>query len=102
MKEIVIIQRIFPEYQKPIFDAIHKKIDFTLLHSNDKSGIKQVDSTYSVQIKKWQYGKGETHLFLNVFGYIKRNKPQIIIHELAVGILSLPLVMLKRKTLSKA
>lgn len=97
MKEIVIIQRIFPEYQKPIFDAIHKKIDFALLHSNDKSGIKQVDSPYSVQIKKWQYGKGETHLFLMVFGYIKRNKPQIIIHELAVGILSLLLVMLRRK-----
>jgi glycosyltransferase involved in cell wall biosynthesis len=52
-----------------------------------------------VQIKKWQYGRGDTHLFLRVFGYIKKNKPKVIIHEQAVGILSLPLAMLARKIL---
>jgi glycosyltransferase involved in cell wall biosynthesis len=97
VKEIIIIQRIFPEYRKPIFDAIHRQIDFTLLHSKNNSGIKQTSAPYSVQIKQWQYGKGDTRLFFRVFGYIKRNKPKIIIHELAVGILSLPLVVLARK-----
>ena len=97
MKKIVIVQRIFPEYRKPIFDAIHEQIDFALLHSQNKSGIKQTSSSYSVRVKKWQYGKGDTHLFLNVFGYIKRNKPKVIIHELAVGIVSLPMLMLTRK-----
>ena len=97
MKEIIIVQRIFPEYRKPIFDAIHERIDFALLHSQNKSGIKQTSSPYSISIRKWQYGKGDTHLFLNVFGYIKRNKPKVIIHELAVGIMSLPLLMLARR-----
>lgn len=97
MKEIVIIQRIFPEYRKPIFDAIHREVDFTLLHSKNTSGIKQTSAPYSIQIKQWQYGKGDTRLFFRVFGFIRRNKPKIIIHELAVGILSLPLVVLARK-----
>lgn len=93
MNDVIIVQRIFPEYRKSIFDAIHKKVDFSLLHSKNKSGIKQTSSSYSVQVKKWQYGKGDTHLFINLFGYIKRHKPDIIIHELAVGIISLPLVV---------
>lgn len=97
MKQIVIIQRIFPEYRKPIFDALHKKVDFVLLHCKNKSGIKQTSSDYSVQIRKWQYGKGETQLFLRAFGYINQSKPKVIIHELAVGILSLPLVMFAKK-----
>lgn len=99
MKEIILIQRIFPEYRKAIFDAIYEKIDFALLHSKNKSGIRQTLAPYSVQIKKWQYGKGDTHLFLRVFGYIKQNKPKVIVHEQAVGILSLPIVMLARKIL---
>ena len=99
MKEIIIIQRIFPDYQKPIFDAIYLKSEFTLLHSSNKSGIKQVCSPYSKQINKWNYWKGDTHLFLSVFGYIRKSKPKIIIHELAVGILSLPIVLLARKIL---
>lgn len=97
MKRVLIIQRIFPEYRKPIFDALHKKIGFTLLHSKNKSGIKQTTSLYSVPIKQWQYGKGDTKLFLKVFEHIKKNKPNIIIHELAVGIISLPLILISRK-----
>jgi glycosyltransferase involved in cell wall biosynthesis len=97
VKKVVIIQRIFPEYRKPIFDAIQKKVGFVMLHSTNKSGIKQTFSSYSKRIKKWQYGKGDTHLFLNVFGYIRKNRPKVIIHELAIGILSLPLVVLGRK-----
>lgn len=97
MKDVIIIQRIFPEYRKPIFNAIHQKVAFALLHSSNESGIKQTSSPYSVKIKKWQYGKGDTQLFLRVFGYIKKNKPKVIIHELAVGIISLPLVMLAKR-----
>ena len=95
--KIIIVQRIFPTYQKPIFDAIYNEIDFTLLHSTDRSGIKQSLSPYAAEITKWQFGKGDTQLFLNVFGYIKKNKPKVVIHELAVGILSLPLVLLVKK-----
>jgi glycosyltransferase involved in cell wall biosynthesis len=97
VKKIIIVQRIFPEYRKPIFDAIHQKVDFALLHSKNNSGIKQTSASYSEPVKKWQYGKGDTHVFLNVFGYIKKHRPKIIIHELAVGIISLPLIVLARK-----
>ena len=99
MKPIVLIQRIFPAYRKPIFDAIHKKIDFVLLHSVNKSGIKQVFSKYSVRIKKLKYGRNDTHLFLFVFRYLVGNRPDIVIHELAAGILSLPFVLIGRKFL---
>jgi glycosyltransferase involved in cell wall biosynthesis len=99
LKEVIIIQRIFPDYQKPILDAVYLKSKFTLLHSSNKSGIKQVCSPYSKQISKWNYWKGDTHLYLHVFGYLRKNKPKIIVHELAVGILSLPLVLLARKIL---
>jgi glycosyltransferase involved in cell wall biosynthesis len=97
MNDVIIVQRIFPEYRKSIFDAIHKNVNFSLLHSKNDSGIKQTSSGYSVLIKKWQYGKGDTHLFLNLFGYIRKYKPNIIIHELAVGIISLPLVVLGKR-----
>ncbi|HEX2847750.1 MAG TPA: glycosyltransferase family 4 protein [Chitinophagaceae bacterium] len=94
---VIIVQRIFPAYRKPIFDAIYRKIGFDLLHSRNSSGIKQTSAPYSVQIRKWQYGKGDTSLFLDVFGIIKKKKPKVIIHEMAVGIVSLPLVLIGRK-----
>lgn len=97
MRKVIIVQKIFPEYRKPIFDAIHQKVNFALLHSTNTSGIKQTTSVYSVRVKKLQYGKGETHLFLNVFGYLMKNKPKIVIHELAVGIISLPLVLFAKR-----
>lgn len=97
MKKVLVVQRIFPEYRKPIFDAIHERIGFLLLHSRNDSGIKQTTASYSVPIKKWQYGKGDTHLYLPVFGPIKKHKPNVIIHELAVGIISLPIALLTRK-----
>lgn len=94
---VFIIQKIFPEYRKPVFDAIYDKVPFKLLHSKNKSGIKQTAAGYSFKVKKIQYGKGDTSLFLFVFGQIIKYKPKIIIHELAVGIVSLPLVLLFRK-----
>lgn len=99
MKEIVIIQRILPEYRRPIFDSLFKTMKFTLLHSTNNSGIKQASTEYSVIISKVQYGKGDTHLFLNVFPYLRLKKPRVVIHELAVGIISLPLVLFLRKVL---
>jgi len=97
LKDIFIIQRIFPTYRKPIFDALSKKINFTLLHSTNESGIKQTNAEYSTKIKKWKYGINDTHLFLFVFGSIFRFKPKVVIHELAAGIISLPIALLCKK-----
>lgn len=38
-------------------------------------------------------------MFLRVFGYIRRKKPKVVIHETAVGIISLPLIVLLKKIL---
>ena len=89
MRDILIIQRIFPKYRKDILDELHQHIDFTLLHSKNNSAIRQVSSSYSRQIGSFRYSGIETHYFLNVFIYILKNRPRIIIHEFSIGIASL-------------
>ena len=89
MPKVFIIQRIFSEYRKSIFDELHNKIDFVLLHSENESYIKQVSSAYSRNIGSIKYSSKENSIFLNVFPYIIKNRPQIIVHEFSIGIASL-------------
>ncbi|BBE20573.1 glycosyltransferase [Aquipluma nitroreducens] len=95
--KILIVQRIFTYYRKEVLDELHKEIDFVLLHSANKSSINQVSSSYSMKVSSFQYSKKETNVFLNVFPYIFKNRPEIIIHEFSIGIASLiPTFMLAR------
>jgi len=87
--DVIIIQRIFPKYRKDVFDELHNKIDFVLLHSKNNTAIKQVKADYAKQISSIQYSTKETHCFLNAFNYILKNRPKVIIHEFSMGILSL-------------
>ena len=96
---VIIVQRIFPQYRKAVFDAIYRQVRFTLLHSDNLSGIKQTMADYSVAVSQWKYGGGDTKLFLRIFSYIRKNRPNVVIHEMAVGILSLPVAILRRKSL---
>ena len=97
MGEILIIQRIFTKYRKDVLDEFHKQMDFTLLHSKNNNGIKQFSSPYSRQIGSFRYSGNETHYFLNVFPYILKKRPKIIIHEFSIGIASLiPTYLLSR------
>lgn len=89
MKDILIIERIFPEYRKSILDELHNHMDFIILHSKDKSVIKQVSTSYSKKVTSFPYSTNETHHFLNVFTYIIKTKPKIIIHDFSIGIASL-------------
>jgi glycosyltransferase involved in cell wall biosynthesis len=89
MPEVIIIQRIFAEYRKSIFDELHKDIDFILLHSKQKSEIAQVTTPYSIKIKSFRYSRNQNSYFINVFPYIMKNKPKIIIHEFSLHIASL-------------
>jgi len=94
---IIIIQRIFTKYRKDILDELHKNIDFVLLHSVNKSGINQVSTAYSERIRGFQYTDKESNIFLNVFPYILKKRPKIVIHEFSIGIASLiPTYMLTR------
>jgi glycosyltransferase involved in cell wall biosynthesis len=83
--KVLIIQRIFSHYRKPVFDKLAAAYDLTLIHSNNKSGIKQAQSPYSRQVKSWQYGKGETNQLLWLFAELLKFKPKVVIHEMAIG-----------------
>ena len=89
MAKIIIIQRILTAYRKDIFDELKKYSDFIILHSENNSGIRQVTSSYSKKIKSFKYYSKDNTVFLNVFGYIIREKPEIVIHEFTMGIISL-------------
>lgn len=86
---LIIVQRIFTKYRKDIFDELYRQIDFILLHSRSNSLINQVSSPYSRQIGSFRYSNHESHFFLNIFPYLLKNRPKIIIHEFAIGIASL-------------
>jgi glycosyltransferase involved in cell wall biosynthesis len=87
--KVIIIQRIFSEYRKSVLNKLNSHIDFILLHSENKSGINQASAPYSKKIWNFQYSRNKTNLFLNVFPYILKNRPKIIIHEFSIGILTL-------------
>ncbi|MBK8501583.1 MAG: glycosyltransferase family 4 protein [Saprospiraceae bacterium] len=97
--EVVIIQRIFPNYRREVFDFLQKYIAFKVLHSRHQNGVPEVKSKYSKKILSIHYAKKESNLFLNVFPYILKKRPSIIIHEFSIGILSLLPTYLLAKSL---
>jgi len=97
--KVIIIQRIFSNYRKPVFDEIAKLYDLTVLHTNMNTGIKQEQTAYSKKIKYFKYGKSETNVFLFTFYYIFKKRPEVVIHEFAIGILSLTFTYILSKIL---
>ncbi len=96
---IFIIGRIFPTYRKAILDGLSQKVELKFLHGRNNSGIGQIVAPYSIIVKQFMYGKNETNVFLNPFYCILKYKPAVVIHELAIGIISLPLTFLLCKIL---
>lgn len=94
---VVLIQRVFAEYRKTIYDELANFIDFRVLHSRGNVGIPEASTTYSLEIQQTKYGKKETNTFLWVFRTLIKLKPKVIIHEFAIGILSLPFTFLFAK-----
>ena len=89
MKDVMIIERIFPKYRKDILDLLHKKMEFLLLHSRHDNGVKQVTADYSEYIGSFQFAPKESNLFLNAFSKIWRYRPKVIVYEYSIGIASL-------------
>lgn len=87
--KVFIIQRIFSHYRKAIFDKLYLKLEIKLIHTDLKTSIKQAKTHYSQKVGFYKYGKSDTHVFINTFGLIWREKPDVIIHEFAMGIISL-------------
>ena len=87
--KVLMIHRIFASYRKPIYDKLAEKYDFLLLHSNKDKTINQSITPYSKIIKSFQYSKNETHLLFESFSQLFKFKPEVVIHESSIGILTL-------------
>ena len=87
--KLIIIQRIFSNYRKPVFDRLNEKYEFKLLHSQNKSGITQLKTNYSENVFSFRYWKKETNVFLCVLPKLFIYNPDVIIHEFNPSILSL-------------
>jgi 1,2-diacylglycerol 3-alpha-glucosyltransferase len=92
--KIICVQRIFTEYRKPIFDRLSEKYDIKVLHSENSSGINQINTRYSSIIKKVQFTNNPTNVFLFTLKCVAKIKPKVIIHENSIGIASLPFLIL--------
>jgi glycosyltransferase involved in cell wall biosynthesis len=84
-----MLQRIFPIYRKPAYDSLANSYNFTLLHGKNDSGIKQIETDYCQTVKAFQYSKNPTHVIFESFSHLWKGKPKVVIHEFAVGVLSL-------------
>lgn len=89
MLRVAIIQRLFPHYRKAVFDALAQEYELTLLHTNKDKGIAATKAPYAQAIKAVWYGRGDTHVYLKTAAALRETQPQVIIHELGIGILSL-------------
>lgn len=85
----MFILNLFPYYRKSVFDEIADKKNIIILHSKKNTGIKQVRTEYSKIIPAFRYSKNDTSVFLFTGFQIFRYRPNIIIHEFAIGIISL-------------
>ncbi len=98
---VLIIQRIFSNYRKPVFDLLSSNKEIRLLHACNKSGIKQISTSYSKAVCSIKYGKKETQVILFVLRKILTFNPDVIIHEFNPSILSLHLVYFYCKIFKK-
>lgn len=99
--KLVIIQRVFSNYRKAIYDTLSVKYDLTLLHSVNKSGISQINTFYSKKIKSFKYWKKDTNMFLCVLPNLIKIKSDVIIHEFNPSIISLHLSFLFAKIFNR-
>ncbi len=92
---VVLIQRIFSGYRKPVYDLISQAIDLKLLHGKNQSGIQTGKAEYAEEIPYFNYMPGrETTILLFPLWRIARFRPQVVISDLALGMLNLPLIIL--------
>lgn len=100
MQKVIYIQRCFPIYRKPIFDILSQRVSLKLLFSSLFLGIRNTSSVYSSIVPSVKYNTGETSLLMFPFYQILKIKPKAVVHEFAIGILTLPITILFCRFLS--
>lgn len=91
---VVIIQRIFSKYRLGIFDRLNNMYNLLILHSCDEVGVKQISTCYSKRIRKINYLKKSTAVYLFSLKDIFKFKPSVVIHEFTPSIISIFTVIL--------
>jgi glycosyltransferase involved in cell wall biosynthesis len=87
--QVLMIHRIFASYRKPIYDKLAQHFNYLLLHGKNDTTIDQVVTDYSREIKLFQYAKNSTSIIFQNFSHLFTFKPEVVIHESSIGILSL-------------
>jgi len=98
--KIIIVQKIFSHYRKPLFDNIDKIFDLTLISTNYSHSVSLTnvpEPNYRKNVSFIKYGKNETNFILDSISPLFKYKPNVIIYEFSLGVLSLiPTLLLAR------
>ena len=95
--KVFIIQKSFSFYRKAIFDRLSSEYNLTVLHSRVAQGIRQIQTSYSKEIRHLKYWKKNTTIYLFCMSVIRKERPQIVIHEFTPSILSIFVVLFFRR-----
>ncbi len=87
--KVMLVERIFPIYRIFIYDKLAEYFEFQFVHGDKEKEVKLAVAEYSKVIKVHNYTKNNTHIIFNSFSPMFRFKPDAIIHESAIGILTL-------------
>ena len=98
-KKVIIIERVFAVYRKPVYDLISQQTDLKVLYGKSKSGIKTAETTYAEQIPSYQYGKNDSNVLLFPLWKIIKFRPHMVTLDFALGVLNLPIIILACKLL---
>ncbi|KAA5536248.1 glycosyltransferase family 4 protein [Taibaiella lutea] len=81
-ENILLFQRIIPEYRKAIFRYLHNSLGIIVCYSDYTKDMKSVSLDFpSENISKIYYGKSQTAILQNPLPKIFKYKPKIIISE---------------------
>ncbi len=87
--KVMLVERIFPSYRTFVYDTLTESFNFLFVHGDKDSEVKLTVTDYSKVIKVFHYTKNQTHFVFNTFSPMFRFKPEVLIHESSVGILTL-------------
>ena len=91
MKKLIIIQRIIPHYRLKIFDYLSKEYDLRVLSTSFINSVSRelYERNYIKRVGYLKYSKNEYSFILNTFYPVLKFKPDVVIHEFSLGIISL-------------
>lgn len=93
-QKVIIIQKVFANYRKPVYDQLSEQLDLKVLYGKNNSGVKTMDAEYANSVPSIQYWNKESAVLLFPLWRIYRYYPEVVLCDLALGMLNLPLIIL--------